>query len=114
MQYDNGSRDISARVIQFYVPCWLDSSGCPSLKYKLIDHGRKKSDKNWHRKKSLEEIGEEDMHEYPTMLSSYDCKTMGLAVALPRSECTQFGPVASLDALEDAVSSHPPPCERPD
>jgi len=119
MQYDNGSRDISARVIQFYVSCWLDSIGCPPLKYKLIGaeyHGRKKykNDKSWQDKKSLEEIDEEAMHEYPTMLSNYDCKTMGLAVALSRSECSQFGPSASLDALEDPVRSHPPPCEIPD
>lgn len=119
MQYDNGKRDVSARVIQFYVPCWLDSIGCPSLKYKLIGverHGRKKhkSDKNWQGKKSMEEIDEEAMHEYPTMLSNYDCKTMGLAVALSGSECTHFGPVVSLDALEDPVNSRPPPCERPD
>jgi len=115
MQYDNGSNDLSARVIQFYVPCWLDSAGCPSLKYKLVgveNQGRKKlkSDRSWFSKKSMEEIDEEDMQQYPTMISNFDIKTMGLAVALSGSESTQFGPVASLGPLEDPVSTHLPPC----
>lgn len=119
MQYDNGSRDISARVIHFYVPCWLDSFGCLALKYKLIGaehHDRKKykSDKSSQCKNSSEEMDEEAMHDYPTMLSNYDCKSMALAVALSGSECTQFGPVAALDALEDPVNSYSPPCERAD
>lgn len=117
MQHDNGNNDFSARVIQFYVPCWLDSAGCPPLKYKLVavEHqGRKKlkSDRSWFSKKSMEEVDEEDMHQYPTMISNFDCKTMGLAVALSGSESTQFGPVASLALLEDPVSTHLPPCKK--
>lgn len=109
MQYDSGIRDISAKVIQFHVPCWLDSIGCPSLKYSLVGnhyHGRRSSEKSWLTRKSLEEIVEEDTHRHPIMLSNYDCTTMGLAVALSGSECTQFGPVASLDALADPVNFH--------
>ncbi|XP_024403056.1 uncharacterized protein [Physcomitrium patens] len=108
MQYDSGIRDISAKVIQFHVPCWLDSIGCPSLKYSLVGnhyHGRRSSEKSWLTRKSLEEIVEEDTHRHPIMLSNYDCTTMGLAVALSGSECTQFGPVASLDALADPNGS---------
>jgi vacuolar protein sorting-associated protein 13A/C len=118
MQYDNGgNKDVSARVIQFYVPCWLDSAGCPPLKYKLVgvgNYGRKKlkSDKSWLSKKSMEQIDEEDMHQYPTMISNFDCKTMGLAVALSGSESTQFGPLTPLNALDDPVSSHLSPCEE--
>lgn len=114
MQYGNGSNDLSARVIQFYVPCWLDSVGCPSLKYKLVGgdhHGRKKhkSDRSWFSKKSLEEVDEEDMHQYPTMISNFDSKTMKLAVALSGSESTNFGPAEPLSALDDPVSTHLPP-----
>lgn len=110
MQSDNASFDLSARVIQFYVPCWLDSTGCPLLKYKLVrmeQQSRKKlkSDKTWFTKKSMEEIDEEVMHQYPTMISNFDCKTMGLSVALSGSESTQFGPVVSLASLEDPVST---------
>lgn len=53
MQFDNGgNKDVSARVIQFYVPCWLDSAGCPLLKYRLVavenrGHKKLKSDKSW-------------------------------------------------------------------
>ena len=107
MQYDNGgNKDISARVIQFYVPCWLDSSMCPPLKYKLVGRKKSKSDKSWLSKKSMDQIDEEDMHQYPTMISSFDCKTMGLAVALSGSESTQFGPVTPLNSLADPVSSN--------
>ncbi|KAG0604101.1 hypothetical protein M758_10G145000 [Ceratodon purpureus] len=102
MQYGNGSNDLSARVIQFYVPCWLDSVGCPSLKYKLVGGGKKqKGDRSWFSKKSLEEVDEEDMHQYPTMISNFDCKTMKLAVALSGSESTTFGPAEPLSALDD-------------
>lgn len=117
MQYGNGSNDLSARVIQFYVPCWLDSVGCPSLKYKLVGgdhHGRKKhkSDRSWFSKKSLEEIDEEDMHQYPTMISNFDSKTMKLAVALSGSESSTFGPAEPMSALDDPVSTHLPPWKK--
>ncbi|KAG0571187.1 hypothetical protein KC19_6G218100 [Ceratodon purpureus] len=84
------------------VPCWLDSVGCPSLKYKLVGGGKKqKGDRSWFSKKSLEEVDVEDMHQYPTMISNFDCKTMKLAVALSGSESTTFGPAEPLSALDD-------------
>jgi vacuolar protein sorting-associated protein 13A/C len=46
------------------------------------------------------------------MISNFDCKTMGLAVALSGSESTQFGPLTPLNALDDPVSSHLSPCEE--
>ncbi|KAG0557949.1 hypothetical protein KC19_11G167800 [Ceratodon purpureus] len=107
MQFDNGgNKDVSARVIQFYVSCWLDSAGCPLLKYRLVavenrGHKKLKSDKSWLSKKSMEQIDEEDMHQYPTMISNFDSRSMGLAVALSGSESTEFGPVTSLNPLDD-------------
>lgn len=109
MQHDRGNRGMSARVIQFYVPCWLDSAKCPSLKYKLVevDHpGRKKFKTHRSRgnKKLMEEIDQEDMNEHPTMLSSFECKSVGLAVALSGNVTTNFGPVVPLEPLADPVS----------
>lgn len=109
MQHDRGNQGMSARVIQFYVPCWLDSAKCPSLKYKLVevDHpGRKKFKTHRSRgnKKLMEEIDQEDMNEHPTMLSSFECKSVGLAVALSGNGTTNFGPVVSLEPLVDPVS----------
>lgn len=110
MQYCHGNNDISARVIQFYVPCWLDSTGCPPMKCKLVGAahlGRKKfkSDKSRVSKKHIQEIDEEDMHQFPRMLSNYDSKVMGLAVALSGSESTAFGPVSPLQPLEDPIGN---------
>lgn len=81
------------------------------MKCKLVGAahlGRKKfkSDKSRVSKKHIQEIDEEDMHQFPRMLSNYDSKVMGLAVALSGSESTAFGPVSPLQPLEDPVSSH--------
>lgn len=110
IQHTHGDKDVSGKVIQLYVPCWIDSKKCPSLRYKLVgvEHPggkkEKKDRKTRVKKKVFEEIDQEDMHQHPTLLSTFDCNSMGLAVALSGEESTDFGPVASLDPLEDGVS----------
>lgn len=118
IEHDREEKGVAAKVLQFYVPCWLDSAKCPPLQYRLMEivqrgDSKPSSDDSEFAKaayegvkvgKITEQVDFEEKDEFPTMLSDMDPKTMGLSVAINRGNQVRFGPVAELLPLENPVS----------
>ncbi|CAM6084054.1 unnamed protein product [Calypogeia fissa] len=99
---DHGSEEkgVAAKVLQFYVPCWLDSAKCPPLQYRLMEISHR--DLEGVKVGNItEQVNFEEKDEYPTMLSDMDPKTMGLSVGINVGNELQFGPVADLLPLDN-------------
>jgi vacuolar protein sorting-associated protein 13A/C len=115
IQQCNEEKSNAAKVIQLYVPYWLDTKKCPPLKYKLVaigQHADKKGeytgDLGLRKLKALSAEAAADldqMENSPTMLSSFDCRSLELSVALADSAEAVFGPATPLQALDEADGS---------
>jgi hypothetical protein len=117
IQQSNEEKSNATKVIQLYVPYWLDTKKCPPLKYKLVaigQHADKKGeytgDLGLRKLKALSADAAADldqMENSPTMLSSFDCRSLELSVALANSAEAVFGPGTPLQALDEAVRQNP-------
>ncbi len=117
VQQSNEEKSNATKVIQLYVPYWLDTKKCPPLKYKLVaigQHADKKGeytgDLGLRKLKALSADAAADldqMENSPTMLSSFDCRSLELSVALANSAEAVFGPGTPLQALDEAVRQNP-------
>jgi vacuolar protein sorting-associated protein 13A/C len=129
IQHEREEKGMTAKVIYFYVPCWLDSERCPLLKIRLVElelpkekKGKKKekTESTKHEKKKsllqpplkvknvIDEINQDnrDQVHHQTMLSRYEPKMMGLAVALSADDDkTHFGDIEPLDPLDNSDGS---------
>lgn len=102
-QFPDG-KQLVAKRIRFYVPCWLDVENCPPLHFKFVEIKQDKSRASSEPKfgKVLELISHDEIANPYTLLSTFNAEKMGVSVALAETDKACFEPPTPLHPLGQA------------